>query len=316
MPRPEPIDLQRVSTIALRGRDNKVDTANFAKPPVKGATFEQFLNGLPQIDARLHFNAVVDAIVSARNAGRPVVWAMGAHVIKCGLNPVLIELMRREVITAFAFNGAGAVHDFEIALIGETSEDVAAGLKDGSFGMVKETADGLNEAVTNVTSDEPDAGMGWMVGRHLHRTGAPNCEHSLLAQAYSKDVPVTVHVALGTDICHMHPSADGAAIGQATFNDFRILAGVLMDLSGGVYLNVGSSVLLPEVFLKAFTVAQNLGADLHDFTTVNMDMISHYRPGQNVVTRPPLVGGKGYTLMGRHEFMVPLLAQALAERLF
>ena len=158
--------------------------------------------------------------------------------------------------------------------------------------------------------------MGWMVGRHLHRTGAPNCEHSLLAQAYSKDVPVTVHVALGTDICHMHPSADGAAIGRATFNDFRILAGVLMDLSGGVYLNVGSSVLLPEVFLKAFTVAQNLGADLHDFTTVNMDMISHYRPGQNVVTRPPLVGGKGYTLMGRHEFMVPLLAQALAERLF
>ena len=316
MPRPEPIDLQRVSTIALRGRDNKVDTANFAKPPVKGATFEQFLNGLPQIDARLHFNAVVDAIVSARDAGRPVVWAMGAHVIKCGLNPVLIELMRREVITAFAFNGAGAVHDFEIALIGETSEDVAAGLKDGSFGMVKETADGLNEAVTNVTSDEPDAGMGWMVGRHLHRTGAPNCEHSLLAQAYSKDVPVTVHVALGTDICHMHPSADGAAIGRATFNDFRILAGVLMDLSGGVYLNVGSSVLLPEVFLKAFTVAQNLGADLHDFTTVNMDMISHYRPGQNVVTRPPLVGGKGYTLMGRHEFMVPLLAQALAERLF
>ena len=316
MPRPPPIDLQRVSTIALRGRDNKVDTANFAKPPVKGATFEQFLNGLPQIDARLHFNAVVDAIVSARNAGRPVVWAMGAHVIKCGLNPVLIELMRREVITAFAFNGAGAVHDFEIALIGETSEDVAAGLKDGSFGMVKETADGLNEAVTNVTSDEPDAGMGWMVGRHLHRTGAPNCEHSLLAQAYSKDVPVTVHVALGTDICHMHPSADGAAIGRATFNDFRILAGVLMDLSGGVYLNVGSSVLLPEVFLKAFTVAQNLGADLHDFTTVNMDMISHYRPGQNVVTRPPLVGGKGYTLMGRHEFMVPLLAQALAERLF
>lgn len=316
MPRPEPIDLQRVSTIALRGRDNKVDTANFAKPPVKGATFEQFLNGLPRIDARLHFNAVIDAIVSARNAGRPVVWAMGAHVIKCGLNPVLIELMRREVITAFAFNGAGAVHDFEIALIGETSEDVGAGLKDGSFGMVKETADGLNEAVTNVTSDEPDAGMGWMVGRHLHRTGAPNCEHSLLAQAYSKDVPVTVHVALGTDICHMHPSADGAAIGQATFNDFRILAGLLMDLSGGVYLNVGSSVLLPEVFLKAFTVAQNLGADLHDFTTVNMDMISHYRPGQNVVTRPPLVGGKGYTLMGRHEFMVPLLAQALAERLF
>ncbi|MEM7407720.1 MAG: hypothetical protein AAF458_20685 [Pseudomonadota bacterium] len=316
MPRPDPTDLSQVRTIELTSRSNKVDDASFAAPPVPGRSFSEFLRGLPQIDAALTFGRVVDAIVQARRGGRPVVWAMGAHVIKCGLNPVLIELMRRDIITAVAFNGAGAVHDFEVALIGETSEDVAAGLKDGSFGMVRETADGLNAALLPVMQpDRHDAGMGWLVGRYLHAESAPNRRVSLMAMAYELDLPLTVHVALGTDICHMHPSADGAAIGRATHNDFRILTSVLRDLSGGVYLNVGSSVLMPEVFLKAFTVAQNLGADLHDFTTVNMDMTNHYRPGQNVVGRPPQVGGAGYTLLGRHEFMVPLLAQAVVEQL-
>lgn len=309
-----PIDLTNICQIPLRNRQNKVATETFASPPVAGRTFAEFLQSLPDIDAKLNFDTVVDAIVDARTNGRPVIWGMGAHVVKCGLNPVLIELVRKRIITAIALNGAGAVHDFELALIGETSEDVAAGLADGSFGMVRETADGLNAAVAGVKT-EPDLGMGWLIGQYLTDTQAPNRKFSLLATAYEMEVPVTIHVAVGTDICHMHPSADGAAIGQASYNDFRILCSVVREMSGGVYINAGSAVILPEVFLKAFTVAQNLGADLKNFVTANFDMIAHYRPGQNVVGRPPQVGGRGVHVSGRHEFMVPLLAHAVLEKL-
>lgn len=309
-----PVDLGEVQRISLEGRQNKVQVERFASRPEAGRSFVEFLAALPDIDAKLDFDAVVEAIVKARRNDRPVIWGMGAHVVKCGLNPVLIELLRRRVITAVALNGAGAVHDFELALIGETSEDVAAGLAQGTFGMVRETADGINSAISGVASDK-DRGMGALIGKYLLDVGAPNVEHSLLAAAYEVGVPITIHVAIGTDICHMHPTADGAAIGQATFNDFRLLCSVVRDMSGGVYINAGSSVILPEVFLKAFTVAQNLGANLSDFVTANLDMIAHYRPGQNVVGRPPKVGGRGYHLAGRHEFMVPLLAHAVLERL-
>jgi hypothetical protein len=308
----QPVDLSRVRTVALQARANKVNMEQFARPPRPGATVGEFLRGLPGILAGDDFRRVAEAIVTARRNGRPVIMGLGAHVLKCGLGPVLNDLMRRKILTALALNGSAAIHDFEIALIGETSEDVAAGLRDGTFGMVRETGELMNQAI-NRAPEHSERGMGWLLGEQLLRLNAPHLEYSVLATARRLEVPVTVHVAVGTDIIHMHPSANGAAIGQATFTDFRLLAACVAELSGGVYLNVGSAVLLPEVFLKAFTVAQNLGANLRDFVTVNMDMLMHYRPGENVVRRPPTVGGKGYALAGRHEIMLPLLAQAVVD---
>jgi rfaE bifunctional protein nucleotidyltransferase chain/domain len=310
----QPVDLNQVRTYPLQARANKVALEGFAHPSRVGRSFADFVAGLPDVLAGKDFRQVVEAVASAHRRGRPVILGLGAHVIKCGLNPVLIDLMRRGIVTTLALNGAGAIHDFELALIGETSEDVAAGLKDGSFGMVRETGQLFNEGINRVL-ERPEAGMGALLAEQLEAVHAPHQEHSLLAAGRRHGVPVTVHVALGTDIVHMHPTANGAATGQATLNDFRLLAGAVRQLSGGVYLNLGSAVILPEVFLKAFTVAQNLGAGLHDFVTVNVDMLPHYRPGENVVRRPPLVGGKGYGLIGRHEIMVPLLAQAVVEAL-
>jgi hypothetical protein len=310
----KPADLSRVRTIPLQTRSNKVAVERFARPPQKGRSFAEFLDSLPTILAGADFHAVVDAIVTARRNRCAVIAGLGAHVIKCGLSPVLISLLRRGIITALALNGAAAIHDFELALIGETSEDVAAGLSDGTFGMARETGEQFNRAVNRVL-EETERGMGSLLGEYLHRRQAPRRELSLLAVAHELRVPVTVHVAVGTDIVHMHPSANGAAMGQATFLDFRLLVSTVMGLSGGVYLNIGSAVLLPEVFLKAFNLAQNLGASLHDFVNVNMDMMVHYRPSENVVRRPPQVGGRGYHLTGRHELMLPLLAQATVDRL-
>jgi hypothetical protein len=308
----EPVDLTRVRTISLRARANKVRVDRFARPPRKGQTAAEFLAGLPTILAGEDFRAVVDAVVAARRAGRPVLAAVGAHVIKCGLNPVLIDLMRRGVLTGIAMNGACAIHDVELALIGETSEDVAAGLKTGAFGMVRETGEFMHRAINRVL-DRRELGMGALLGDAVIEAETPNREYSVLATARELRLPATVHVAIGTDIIHMHPSADGAALGLATFNDFRLFCGAVKGLTGGVFLNMGSAVIMPEVFLKALTVAQNLGADLRDFTTVNLDMTAHYRPGENVVRRPAVVGGRGVTLMGRHELMIPLLAQAVVE---
>ncbi len=310
----EPIDLSRVRTIPLTTRPNKVALTKFARPPVKGQSVTDFVAGLPHILAGDDFRAVVDAVVQAHLAHRPVMIGFGAHVIKCGLSPVLIDLMNRGIVTAIATNGSGAIHDFELALIGETSEDVAAGLKDGTFGMVKETGELMHTAINRVLS-RPTEGLGHLFGEYLTEIAAPNEEISLAVTAHKLGLPFTVHVAIGTDIIHMHPPADGAAMGRASFNDFKLFCGAVANLSGGVYLNIGSAVVMPEVFLKAFTVAQNLGANLSNYTTVNMDMIAHYRSGENVVRRPAGVAGKGYTLIGRHEIMLPLLAQAVVDAL-
>ncbi|HEV3006803.1 MAG TPA: hypothetical protein VGX78_20200, partial [Pirellulales bacterium] len=271
----QPVDLKQVRTVPLGARPNKVALTKFAAPPVAGRTFAEFVASLPSILAGDDFRQVVAAIAKAHAQGRPVIMALGAHVIKCGLNPVVIDLVRRGIVTGVALNGSGAIHDVEIALIGETSEDVAAGLRDGTFGMVRETGELMNRAINRV-KDRPERGLGSLVAEELASAGAPHQEQSLLAACHQRQVPVTVHVAVGTDIIHMHPSADGAAIGQASFNDFKLLCAELRGLAGGVYLNIGSAVVLPEVFLKAFTVAQNLGAELRDFVTVNMDMMAHY----------------------------------------
>lgn len=257
---------------------------------------------------------MVGAIVEAFQRQRPVIWGMGAHVIKCGLNPIVIELMKRGIITAVAMNGAGPIHDFEIALIGETSEDVIEGLQTGMFGMVEETGHLMNKAIEE--GAKRGVGLGQSIGEKITELGPPFAHHSILATGVNLGIPVTVHVAIGTDIIHMHPSADGGAIGQTTFTDFRLFTSVVADLgNGGVYLNIGSAVLLPEVFLKALTIARNLGRHVTNFTTVNLDMIQHYRPAQSVVRRPTLDGGKGYSLSGHHELMIPLLAQAVLEQL-
>jgi hypothetical protein len=310
----QPIDLSRIQTRPLGNRPNKVTLAGFARPPRKGESFAEFFASLPRILAGEDLLAVKEAILLAHKNRRPVILGVGAHVIKCGLSPILIDLMERGVVTCLAMTGSGAIHDFEIALIGATSEDVAAGLKDGNFGMAQETGRLMHRAINRVL-ELPTAGMGLLLAEALQEVNAPHQQHSLLAASLRLGLPLTVHVALGTDILHMHPTANGAAMGLASFNDFRLLGGVVMELSGGVYVNLGSAVILPEVFLKAFTVAQNLGAQLRDFVTVNMDMLSHYRARENVVQRPASVGGRGYSLMGRHEFMIPLLAQAIVESL-
>jgi hypothetical protein len=308
------VQFANVTTVPLRERQSKVALAQFARAPSRGRSFVEFLSSLPHLQAASDLKSVVSAVVAARRAGRPVVFGLGAHVIKCGLNPIIIELMKLGVITGVALNGAGAIHDVELALVGATSEDVASGLKDGTFGMVRETGEFVNGAANRVF-DQPNKGMGELLGQRLNELGRDARSSSILAAGHDLGIPVTVHVAVGTDIVHVHPSANGAAIGQASFDDFRKFVAVIMELSGGVYLNVGSAVILPEVFLKAFSAAQNLGANLSNYITVNIDMISHYRPGENVVRRPSAVGGVGYTLIGRHEIMVPLLAQAIVEEL-
>ena len=239
---------------------------------------------------------------------------MGGHVIKCGLSPFLIDLAKRGVITGFAFNGASSIHDFEIALIGETSEDVSAYIQTGQFGMWEETGRLMNEAIQHAA--DTDIGMGEALGKQLVEMNAPYNAYSLLAAGVQHDVPITVHVAIGTDIIHQHPSANGAAIGAASFTDFRLLTTLVTDLEGGgVVLNLGSAVILPEVFLKALTIARNLGHTVSHFTTANFDMNQQYRPVENVVKRPTEMGGKGYTFTGHHELMIPLLVQAVRSRL-
>jgi hypothetical protein len=309
----QPVDLSRLRMLGLAERPSKVRIEDFARPARSGARFADFFAALPNILFGQDVRAVVDAIVRARRAGRPVIFGMGAHVIKCGLSPLVIDLMERNVLTCVAMNGAGPIHDVEIALAGHTSEDVQAGLRDGAFGMARETGDLIQEALDGAG---PETGLGAAIGRRLLEVKAPHAGLSILATAARLRIPATAHVAIGTDIVHMRPGASGAAIGQASFLDFRLFTAVVADLSGGVYINAGSAVILPEVFLKAFTIAQNLGAGLRDFTTVNIDMLPHYRPTVNVVQRPATVGGgRGYTLNGRHELLLPLLAFAIADAL-
>jgi deoxyhypusine synthase len=297
-------------------RPNKVSADEFASPPVKSASFEQFLDALPKILVARDFLAVVDALAAASRATKGVIAMLGGHIVKTGLAPVLIDLMKRGVITHFAMNGSAAIHDYEMARFGATSEDVAAGLRAGTFGMADETGREMNAAFVNGMKD--GLGMGEALGRALDRaTGLPDPHLSILLQAYRAGIPVTVHAALGAEIIHQHPAANGAAIGDTSHRDFRRLASVVASLDdGGVALNLGSAVIMPEVFLKALTIARNLGnGKPTGFVTADFDMQRHYRPRMNVVQRPTLESGKGYEITGHHEIMIPLLAWAVVSKL-
>jgi hypothetical protein len=311
---PRPLSLDGVSTYPLAGRRSKVDVRHAARPHRPGATLAAFLEGLPRVLAADALRELVEAVARARARGRPVLWGLGAHVIKVGLSPVIVDLMERGFVSGLALNGAGVVHDFELAVAGHTSEDVAAGLGSGAFGMARETAQEVNRAI--VEGDRDGLGLGAAVGRHLatRRPRARNLGVSLLAAAWRLKLPATVHVAIGTDIVHMHPACDPAALGRATHLDFRLFAAQVAELRGGVYLNVGSAVVLPEVFLKAVTLARNLGHRVENVTTANLDFIQSYRPSLNVVERPVAGSGRGLRLTGHHELLVPLLAAALVER--
>jgi hypothetical protein len=296
-------------------RGGKVKRADFAAKYRKGSGVAGWLDSLPHILAGDQFRAVVEATAAARAKHRAIVWGLGGHVIKCGLAPVLIDLMERGYATAFALNGAASIHDFELALAGHTSEDVEAVLPDGRFGAAEETGRFMNDAI--VKGDREGLGMGEALGAWLCRSAAGSPGGCLLAQAYLHATPVTVHVAIGTDTPHIHPAADAAAIGSASHRDFRLFAACVADLNdGGVYLNVGSAVVLPEVFLKALSAVRNLGHPLAAFTTANFDFLQHYRPLANVVLRPHAGGGggHGYAITGHHELMIPLLAAALIEK--
>lgn len=305
----EPFDLSGLQTYPLASRPSKVTVADFARPNDGGGTFADFLERLPRILAVNDLLALAAAVRAARVAGRPVIAGMGGHVIKTGCGPVLIDLMRRGIITAFAMNGSCLVHDFEVAVNGGTSEDVDATLGSGSFGAAEETGRVLNVAASDGAED--GIGLGEAVGRAIAALEPPYGASSLLCEAYRQRVPVTVHVAIGNDIPHIHPSVDGAALGATTHRDFRLLCGLVAGLDqSGVYVNFGSAVILPEVFLKAVTVVRNRQR-LEGFTTANFDFIQHYRPLTNVVRRPTAGSGKGYALTGHHELMIPLFAAAV-----
>lgn len=307
----KPISLRSVKTYSLSGRKSRVSVSSFAGVPERGDTFTKFLEKLPDFFAVRDFRAVVRAIVQARTDKRPVILGMGAHPIKLGLSPIIIDLMHKGIITAIATNGACVIHDFEIAMAGHTSEDVARELCAGTFGMSKDTGRGLNLAINQGV--KKGYGIGKSAGEYISKGKFKFREKSVFWKAYELDIPATVHVAMGTDIIHMHPEADGAAIGKGSMDDFRLLAAVIADLEGGVYINLGSAVILPEVFLKALNIARNLGSRVEKITTVNMDFIQHYRPKENVLKRPTMNCGHNYALTGHHEIMFPLLAAAVIE---
>lgn len=308
-----PLDFSRIRTYPLRERDNKVHLDQLARVWKTGGSFAQFIDSLPRILIGNDFRAVVNATVSAMRNRRPVIVMMGAHPIKCGLNPILVDLMRRGVISAVAFNGAAAIHDFELALIGETSEDVQRGLDDGSFGMIDETGRLMNQAMADGVKQ--GIGAGRALGEAIVKGQFALKELSILHQSVVSNVPITVHIAIGTDIIHQHPTTDGAVLGEATYLDFQKFAAAIAHLEGGIALNIGSAVIMPEVFLKALTIARNLGNKVEEFTTVTFDMIRHYRPTENVVRRPTAKGGRGYYIVGHHELLVPLWAAAVLEQL-
>lgn len=309
MPKTFPkIDLSKVQTYPLSNRHSKVSLATFATPAHSGASFGHFLTTLPDILIGADFRNLVQNLSDTIQNNKTIAIGIGGHVIKCGLAPILIDLMKRGWISAIAMNGSTSIHDVEIAMNGQTSEDVAEGLKDGSFGMAQDTGEFINHAIQNAQN-----GYGHALGQQLIKTNQPHCQTSILATAYELGIPATVHVAVGTDIVQQQPSANGAAIGRASFKDFENFCAVVASLEGGAYLNIGSAVLLPEVFLKALTVARNLGHTVNNFVTANFDMIQHYRPRVNVVQRPTMQGGTGYSFTGHHEIMIPLLAHALAE---
>jgi len=310
-----PINVSDLKTYPLNKRHSKVRLSDLATPWQRGGSFSKFFATLPNILAVKTIRSVAHAVARAHRRGRPVIVGLGAHVIKVGLSPIVTNLMDEGIITTVAMNGAGIIHDFELALMGHTSEEVEAEIDDGRFGMAEETGRILNEAIN--CGAAAGQGLGEAIGHYIHRHADqfPHRTTSILATGARLNIPITVHVAVGTDIIHMHPSADGAAIGAASLFDFRRLAAVVAEMEGGVYLNVGSAVILPEVFLKTVSLGRNLGHPLRNITTVNLDFLVHYRPQTNVVRRPTQKGGQGYSLTGHHEIMLPLLAAAIMEEL-
>lgn len=301
-------DLTRVRTISIRTRKSKVTPGDFAEPfDVRKDSFRQFIEGFPDILQAQSLRCLVADVVKARKRNRPVVLMLGAHVIKVGLAPVIIDLLECKLITAVAMNSAAAIHDVETAMWGKTSEDVAANILDGRFGMARETGELINGTLREAMH-EGDLGYGEALGKRLLELRAPHAKVSLLCTCYSLGIPLTVHAAIGTDIVHQQPTMDGAATGELTFRDFRSFCETCKGLSRGVVLSVGSAVIMPEVFLKALTVARNLGASARGFTTAVFDMNVHYRPTMNVQTRPTQGGGRGFYFAGHHEIMIPLLA--------
>lgn len=306
------IDLDRIRTISISERGSKVKLESFGDPQKGGKSFRRWLEGLPDnlaADGVRRLSASLRRSKSAKDS--EFVWMIGAHVVKCGLSRYLIELMKKGYVTALAMNGAAAIHDFEIACFGETSEDVGANLAKGIFGFSRETSDGMNRAVADGVSG--GFGLGEAIGSYIHEGNHENLSYSLLAEAYRLGIPVTIHIAIGTDILVQHPGFDGAAWGKLSARDFRIFAARIeqLGLHGGVALNIGSAVIMPEVFLKAFSVARNLGATFDKITTCNLDMIQHYRPTENVLRRPSQFGGQGISITGHHEILIPLLYSAL-----
>jgi deoxyhypusine synthase len=304
----------KVKTYSLKQRSSKVQTSSFAHPPSRKSSFLGFYRSLPKILKGNDIREVVNAVVGARKKKRSAIWMAGAHVIKCGLNPVLIELIREKAVTCLCLNGAGLIHDFETAFQGTTSEDVGENLKKGMFGMARETAEFINQAVEEGVQD--GLGLGNSLARKISRENLRFKSSSLLYHAYKHHVPVCCFVAVGTDIIHQHPSFNAGLTAEGSLRDFHLLAQEIRGLNqGGVVLNLGSAVILPEVFLKALNLARNMGHKIKDFTTANFDMIYQYRPAQNVCSRPVMSGGKGYYIIGHHEIMLPFLAQAIVEQI-
>jgi hypothetical protein len=305
-------DLSGVTTYPLKSRASKARVEDFARPVTPGGSIADFVASLPRMLAAADFQAVIGAIHGAKRDQAGVVWGLGAHVIKTGLGPVLVDLMERGFVSAIATNGASVIHDFEVALAGATSEDVDEALGPGRFGMAEETGHLLNRAITDGVG--AGLGIGQAVTAFLAAKQPQYAKQSVLCAAARLNIPVTVHVAIGTDIIHMHPAASGAALGEGSLRDFRYFVSNVARLERGVYLNCGSAVVLPEVFLKAVALARNRGLALANLTTVNLDFIRSYRPQTNVVARPTAGTGRGYSLVGHHELMIPLLAAALVER--
>jgi deoxyhypusine synthase len=309
----KPLDFTKVRTYPVTKRFSKVQTSLLGKKLTKGASMRVFLRGLPEILAAQNLKEIARKIADCHLKNRTVVLGMGAHPIKVGLSPLIIDFMERGIIDAIALNGAGVIHDFELAYMGETSEDVAAAIKDGSFGMGEETGSFINQAI--IDGSRNSLGIGAAVGLAINKHRLTHRKLSILSTAARLGIPVTSHIAIGTDIIHMHPKADGKALGDGSLRDFRTLTSVVATLDRGIYLNFGSAVVLPEVFLKAVSLARNLGRPIGHLTTVNLDFLQHYRPLTNVVNRPTMHGGKGYNLTGHMEIMVPLLFAAVLEEL-
>ncbi len=311
-PRAPRVDRSKVRTSSARRRRSKVRLDDEATPHRRGASFAHFLESLPGVLGAADLRTAIDATARAHQRGKTILWGLGAHVVKVGLAPLLVDLLERRLASGVMLNGAGCVHDLELAMMGRTSEDVDASLDDGSFGMAGETAERLNGAIA--AGAEEGLGMGAAVGREILEGAYPHKDRSILAVAARLGVPVTVHSAIGTDVHHMHASADGAALGATSYRDFETLIGLIGTLEGGVVFNVGSAVILPEVFLKALALARNLGRAVRRFTAVDLDFIRQYRPTVNLVGRPTRLGGTGLSLIGHHEILVPLLAAGLIER--